>query len=240
MPRKIPQDVREKQIRELATADGYTFVGWADGYKGNRSNVTINCTEHGEWRTNLYNFMGNGSRCPKCARIRVNGINRIPREECERQLRELAEADGYTFVGWVDEYVGNRSASIFNCVKHGEWSTRTNDFKVSESRCPSCAVSGYDPSTPGTLYALISNCGTMIKIGISSDPDKRYRILRSVTPFQFTGYRRIRCEDGAQPRMLERMFHDEFPSVGLRGFDGATEWRRMSPDVTTWFDLLGA
>jgi hypothetical protein len=78
----------------------------------------------------------------------------------------------------------------------------------------------------------------MIKIGISNVPDKRHAKLRRCTPFEFAVYRELSCDDGTIPPMLEQMFHDEFPSAGLRGFDGATEWRLWHDDVNTWFDLL--
>jgi len=78
----------------------------------------------------------------------------------------------------------------------------------------------------------------MVKIGISNRHVKRRQKLARVTPFKFSVHREIHCEDGAVPRMLERLFHNQFPSVGLTGFDGATEWRQMSPDITTWLELL--
>jgi hypothetical protein len=80
----------------------------------------------------------------------------------------------------------------------------------------------------------------MVKIGITNKPSQRHAQLVNSTPFGFSTYRQLYCEDGSQPPILERMFHDQFPSTGLRGFDGATEWRKMHPDIITWLDLLGA
>jgi hypothetical protein len=126
------------------------------------------------------------------------------------------------------------------CPEHGEWSTTVTMFIHGGNRCASCAACGYQSSLAGTLYALLSECKSLVKIGITNKPSQRHNQLTNATPFNFSAYRQLHCEDGAVPPMLERMFHDEFPSANLRGFDGATEWRQMSPDVTTWLDLLGA
>lgn len=228
MPRKISKSDREVQLSALALADGYEFVGWVGEFSGVFSRCAINCIEHGQWVTTV-DSMRNGYRCPICG-----GSGRMPQTMREQKLSR----GEFTFVSWVDGYKHSRSRAIINCSTHGEWVADSNDFINKASGCPSCAETGYKVAIPGVLYALLSECTTMVKIGITNRKIKRYRTLRWVTPFKFSVHREITCGDGSVPPMLEKLFHFQFPSAGLTGFNGATEWRQMSPDVTTWLDLL--
>jgi hypothetical protein len=194
--------------------------------------MTIRCSRHGDWLTTPNNFINKGRRCPDC------GDKKLSRDEREAQLTTIALLDGYKFIGWIGEYVDSRSRAIMSCDIHGEWQVGICGFVRESNRCPSCATSGYNPSNPGTLYALISHDEKMIKIGISNSPTKRQMTLRRNTPFKFSVHREIHCDDGSIPPSLEKLFHSQFPSAGLKGFDGATEWRQMNPDITTWLELL--
>lgn len=303
MPAKIPQDVRERQLRELAEADGYTFVGWVDGYHSCESRVIFNCPSHGdwdvmcqrftsgnrcrkcnsrliprsecekkiadiavrsghqfvrfdgaysgargkavircdeshEWSVSIYHFKG-GTRCPVCEIASRSSKNRTPQVERERQISLICDTEDLRFVKWCGNYKSSRSRIILSCPSHGEWEISINNLVNHSRRCPGCGSYGYASNKSGTLYALISNCESMVKIGITNKIEQRHAQLASKTPFNFTMHRQLHCEDGSQPPMLERMFHDEFPSAGLTGFDGATEWRVWYPEVNTWFDLLG-
>jgi hypothetical protein len=159
-------------------------------------------------------------------------------DEWEERLRVKCEHQNFHFVGWESACENQFSKVVMECPEHGRWVTSTA-YILRGSGCPQCATTGYQSSKSGTLYALLSECGSMIKIGISNIPEARHAQLARKTPFKFAVHRQIHCEDGTTPPMLERMFHNEFPSAGLRGFDGATEWRVWYPEVNTWFDLLG-
>lgn len=236
---RTPQITREKQITELAASDGYMFVGWVNGYKNQNSKAVITCATHGDWSVSVTNFINSERRCPRCGIESNADLRRIPQHDREKQLTNAASSDGYSFVGWLTNYSGVDSRAIMVCPFHGEWSVSAVNFLFAGSRCPSCAVTGYQPSKYGTLYALLSDCGTMVKIGISNVLRDRCATLKRKTPFGFTVYRQLTCEDGSLPPILEREFHNAFPTAGLRGFDGATEWRLWHDDVNTWFDLLG-
>lgn len=371
MPAKISQDVRERQLRELAEADGYTFVGWVDKFINNQSKaiiscpahgewavsvnqfvsartrckkcvrrpgymtlsecemlikneanikdydfggwvgeystvaskIKVNCQKHGEWRPSVHNFL-NGKGCYACGRERLsdkftrswddtlsiilqraamNGVeyvkidgdyddqysrvimrcpyhgeysqqiagvtqgkqcrkcslNQLTKLQQSNRLHHLAASDNIEFIGYHGDYVGVQSKAIFRCFDHGEWACSINSFVSAGSRCPDCAGGGYDARIPGTCYALLSDCRSMVKIGISNNAARRHTQLANSTPFNFIILRELHCEDGSAARMLERIFHDTFPSAGLSGFDGATEWRVWHDDVNTWFDILG-
>jgi ssDNA-binding Zn-finger/Zn-ribbon topoisomerase 1 len=228
---------REKQIIEMAMTDGYEFVGWVGEYINVNSKITVRCSSHGNFELRVSHFTVANVRCPKCAIIRNSNRQLTPQITREQQLTELAAADGYEFVGWADDYTNQYTRVIIECPQHGRWNPMCVDF-INGKRCSGCASYGYSQGKPGVLYALLSECDLMIKIGITNNVKQRFSQLRKSTPFKFTVLRELSNTDGSIPRTLEKMFHDQFPSAGLTGFDGATEWRQMSPDVTTWLDLL--
>lgn len=235
--RCTPHLERELQLRTLATKDGFTFMRWTDNCSRWNSKAVIRCKDHGEWSVTVGNFVDGGKRCPGCGYAKRATKRRTPKIECEFKIAKLAENDGFAFVGWDGEYKNCDSKAIINCVNHGTWSASVDNL-MRGKRCPGCAVTGYASNKPGTLYALLSDCGSMIKIGISNQSKRRYTELRSSTPFKFSVYREIHCEDGSVPPSLEKLFHSQFPSADQRGFSGATEWRQMNPDITTWLELL--
>jgi hypothetical protein len=217
------------EIESSLSYDGAIFVQWETTYVNQNSRAVIRCDVHGEWLCTVLNRVNHHTGCPKCSGNYIH-----TRAEREAQFN----VDGYSFTGWVNGYRNKASKALVRCPVHGEWPVSVGNFVNKGSRCPSCMKCGYDPSKPATLYALTSTCGRMVKIGISNYIGQRLSHLRARTPFDFTVHRELPSTDGSIPRTLEKMFHDQFPSAGLTGFDGATEWRQMSPDVTTWLDLL--
>jgi len=238
MTRTVDKDVRERQIRTIAKKGGYSFVRFEREYEGVFSNVIIRCPVHGEWSVSLDNFINQGTGCVACGIISRAASRRIPQYEREMRINKIAIEHGYSFMGWVDKYKNCDSRMVMECVVHGKWET-TPDGLEGGNRCPGCAQYGYSTGKSGVLYALFSRCGQFVKIGISNSPDRRHRELKHRTPFDFTIHRQLHCEDGSIPPILEKQFHDAFPSAGLSGFDGATEWRLWHDDVNIWFDLLG-
>lgn len=222
---------RRSQLQLVAEKRGYKFLDFVGEYKNKHGEALFECSTHGIWSGIIGNFVNTDAKCPKCSSV-------IPQSERELQLHSIAIFENYQFMGWENRYVNSNSKALMNCPNHGVWSVGAIDFISKRNRCPGCATGGYSPFKCGTLYALLSDCKSMVKIGISNNPSHRHAILNLKTPFPFTVYREIHCEDGSIPPMLERQFHDAFPSAGLTGFDGATEWRLWHDDVNTWFDLL--
>lgn len=213
-------------------------MGWAEEYKNQHTKTVMRCAKHGEWTPTVTNFTSIGRRCPKCGISSVGERKRIPRSEYAARVAAVAISDGFTFVGWDGDYIGTHTRAIIHCTDHGEWFVNAANFVIHGNRCPACSIRGYKQSSPGILYALVSSCESIVKIGITNNIKRRVSQLRRSTPFDFSFHRELSCANGMHPVLLERIFHDQFPSAGLTGFDGATEWRQMSPDVTTWLDLL--
>lgn len=66
--------------------------------------------------------------------------------------RRLCVDAGYEFLGFPEGYKNQRSKFEYNCPTHGKQKVSYNNFVNDGSRCPSCAVSGYDQSKPGYFY----------------------------------------------------------------------------------------
>jgi hypothetical protein len=114
---------------------------------------------------------------------------------------------------------------------HGEFVSGVDRFIGQSCRCPGCAAGGFDQTSEGYLYALRSDCGAYLKVGISNYPNDRIPFLSRRTPFAFVKQSEIKFDIGLHARNLERDTHKAFESAGLRGFDGATEWLKYDPDI---------
>lgn len=157
--------------------------------------------------------------------------------ERESQITAICATHNYVFIGWCGDYVNQYSKFEISCHQHGKWVVRCADFLNKGTRCPGCAKSGFDQTKPGILYAIRSDCGRYVKIGISNNFKQRFSKLKRVTPFDVSVIERIEC-DGQTASQLEKMFHREFKSAGFTGFDGATEWLRWSAEIQHWLRLL--
>ena len=237
MGRKYTAQEREGQISQLCEGTIYSFAGWVDEYRNSTSKFICRCEKHGEWNANADNFVNKGRRCPGCKRDSLSLKNTITEEVRKNQILKLCGGTIYSFVGWVGEYCGNTSKFICRCEKHGEWNVNVDNFMTKGTRCPACAKTGFDQTKPATLYAIRSDCGQYVKIGITNDFKQRLSQLRKATPFDVSVIERIEC-DGQTARQFEKMFHDEFESAGFTGFDGATEWLQWSTELQYWLRLL--
>ena len=130
--RKTPQHVREEQINEKLSNTNYTFVKWTNGFKDNKSKVTISCPSHGEWST-LFRNIQIGRGCGKC-HIESTRMNvAIVKSKIISKLKI-----GQTLIGVKGEYTSNQSKFNVKCVKHGLWSTSALHLIHSNSGCPKC------------------------------------------------------------------------------------------------------
>lgn len=209
-------------ITERLEGRNITLLNYGGSAKAKSSWKCCVC-EH-EWSAIAGNVLS-GKGCPACS-----GNVRLTVEV----ITERLEGRNITLLS----YGGNTmKKSQWKCdVCSHEW--KTNAGIILKGRgCPQCAEYGYNPGKPGTLYAIRSDCGQYVKIGITNNFKRRFRKLKRVTPFDVSVIERIEC-DGQTARQFEKMFHDKFESAGFTGFDGATEWLRWSTELQYWLRLL--
>lgn len=209
-------------ITERLEGSNITLLNYGGSAKAKSSWKCYTCEY--EWSATTDNVL-RGSGCPACS-----GNARLTIEI----ITERLEGRNITLL----IYGGNTmKKSQWKCdVCSHEW--KTNAGSILKGRgCPQCAEYGYNPGKPGTLYALRSDCGRYVKIGVTNNFKQRFHILKRVTPFDVSVIERIEC-DGQTARRFEKMFHNEFESAGFTGFDGATEWLCWSTELQHWLRLL--
>lgn len=209
----------EERIEQINKLENIEFVSWVDGYKNCYSKANVNCKiDSFSWSPTINDIINGGYGCPKCAREFVGGIKRLPPESYIERL-----PNGVKFIKWHDKYKCAKSLMIVSCENMHIWKVRANNIIHGMQGCPYCAKYGYQLDKKGYLYALRSECGQYVKVGISNKPKRRHKELEKITPFTFSFIEQI-SGDGDKIRDLEKYFHNKYERAGFTGFSGATEW----------------
>ncbi|MGL4355644.1 MAG: GIY-YIG nuclease family protein [Aeromonas popoffii] len=218
----------EDQLAKVADLSGGKISAVrAEKYTGNRTKYACTCLDcKSEWVIALKELV-KGTGCAKCATRRSAAIRTMPEVDA---LSRLSENSGVRFIEWVGGYVGTSSRVKCGCECGTTWEASFLNLTYSGSACPSCSVGGYDKASPGTLYALMSECGSMVKIGITNNPSRRMKELEKSTPFSWTQIAQIDSQDGALIAQLEKELHAvSGQAITEASFNGYTEWRTYTP-----------
>lgn len=233
----------EPAIREAISElkeSGIIFERIVGDFVGVRTELAVRCAEHPhvEWVCKLGNIRsGNGSRpgikgCRLCYGDHLSGNILRDFSKYEQRVLGICSAKNLRYVGRFGPYCGASTLLEFSCDEHGPWyATITRIQSNRRVGCPGCISCGFDQTKPGFLYALVSDCGTRIKVGISNYPDRRLNRLNSRTPFGFKVAELVAFAEGFHARQLEVSIHREFESANLSGFDGATEWLKFDGEI---------
>ena len=211
-----------KRIDQVNSIGGIEFLGWVDGYKNNHSIVSVKCSIDGTvWSASLSSILS-GAGCTCCSIKSRSKKRRLSSAECNDRLESIPNIE---FLRWEDGcYENSRSKVRVMCSIHKiEWVSKFSDIVYRRHGCASCAKTGYDPSKTGYLYALRSECGQYVKVGISNNPRERHKQLKRDTPFKFILIEEV-AGSGGEIAEIEKHFHDKYNSAGFTGFGGATEW----------------
>ena len=222
----------EQRIDE-AGAGRHEFVRWSvDGEFGATKKCVVRCkVDNSLWSARANDLVNGGHGCQQCS-----GVRRWTPEERVEQINKL---DNIEFVSWVGEYKKHNSKANVRCEVDGfEWSASVHSLVNNGYGCPKCAKYGYDKSKTGTIYALRSECGQYVKVGISNDPKSRHKRLEKRTPFKFNLVEQI-SGGGVKIAELEKHFHDKYERAGFTGFDGCTEWLISTPELLEELRNLG-
>jgi hypothetical protein len=206
-------------ISKINAIDGYSFVRWESEYKNSRSRAICRCPAGHEYQVSVIKIVNSGRRCPKCA-IKLRSSSQIM--PAELRIADI-ERMGNKFVKWDGEFTNSKTKAVVECESGHQWSASINNLVNHGKGCPACFPGGFNQTKSGFVYALRSECGTMIKVGVSNNPKSRIPKLRSETPFDF-GVIMMLGMSGIDAIRAERYFHAKYKSVGMRGFNGATEW----------------
>lgn len=220
----------EERIAQINALPNISFVRWDGGYTGSKSKAVSRCDIDGfEWSTTVSNLLKPArTGCPQCAGKR--------RWTAEDRIAQINALPNISFVRWLNGYRTCTSKAICKCTVDGfEWSVAVGSLISKGRGCPKCAESGYDPAKPGTLYFLRSECGSMVKIGISNDYRRRHKELSRYTPFNWSCIELIHSDDGGLIADFEKEFHRFTAPVNFgEPFPGYTEWRKWDDRLPMW------
>lgn len=126
------------------------------------------------------------------------------------------------------KYVRTHSKVVITCPYHGDFRQEPHSHLRGDG-CPDCSSTGFSPTRSGYVYFMVSECFTMIKIGITHDPKTRMRAIRNATPFGTSNLSCFFHESGDLILHLDKVLKSVLPSANLQGFNGCTEWFKLKP-----------
>lgn len=165
-------------VCRLCRSENYDYLGFPEGYKNNKSKFEYICHTHGKQSVEYNSFVNIGSRCPECG-----GNKKKSLEEAENIAKELCESEGYEFNGFLEGYKNAKSKFIYKCHTHGKQKVIYHSFKNGGTRCPSCAVYGYQKSKTGIFYVVKwtnTENESWLKFGITGQSNPETRMKQQV------------------------------------------------------------
>jgi hypothetical protein len=175
------QGQREYQLKKVCFVEDLTFIGLVGDYVGNKSKFEWICCEGHNNVSPVHHFL-NGTRCRTCRDIEVGNRRLRPLEKVTQELTDSCNREGYTFKGFIGEYVGVRSKFAWVCEQNHECSTSVHNFLGGGNRCPACAQKSsefgfYKDRTQEKDFLYIYRFKDLpyIKIGRSFEPERRLK-----------------------------------------------------------------
>jgi Zn finger protein HypA/HybF involved in hydrogenase expression len=181
--------------------------------------ITIKCPSHGYFKQSYENHLKKGMGCRACGSERMKKLQTKTASQFIDESK-IIHGDKYDYS--KVNYVGRVSKVIINCAEHGDFN-QNPACHLRGSGCPSCANTCFDTSKQSKLYILVSEDGSMIKVGITNNYNRRVSELKCSTPFNFEMLDLYSVE-GSVARIFEKSLHSMLNSANLKGFNGATEW----------------
>jgi len=225
-------------------------------FTGSSKPITIICSVHGEFNPHAASHLSAGSGCPKCASMTFGKVQGEARFKSTGQFKvESILLHGKAMYNYSKSiYTGADKKLIITCPIHGDFYKTPTKHIHGLQGCQTCSyLRGYNKNSAGCLYILESNCGSLLKIGISNNLLQRAKDLRRNDKFNdFKIIQSYWHDDGVVALKLEGEAHKFGDSLNLRGFkqselahlftdsfDGYTEWfkkdKRMIQFIETEF-----
>lgn len=230
MTRKTSEADRIAQINSVKNTE---FIRWVDGYKNKDSIAIVSCHKGHIRQASINNIVNHGRSCKECY------VGSLRSSEQSASLR-IDDRDDLKFVKWVDGYSNHHSLAVveFECGHVHQLSAHAIIHK--EVGCPSCKKYGYNLTKVGFVYAMVSCCGSFVKVGISNTPKQRMAALSLATPFKFNMSALRVSFDAEGVLEFEKYIHGKYQSAGMSGFDGATEWMKFDANIIAEVHSFGS
>ena len=134
-------------------------------YKNNKTKVDIICPAHGKW-SQVPNSHLLGKGCIICGftSTKINQPHTFTKEDFIIKANSVHK-NYYNYS--KSDYINYKTKLIITCPIHGDF-TQAPYHHLRNRGCPSCAITGFNPSKPAIMYYLSINNGQAYKIGITN------------------------------------------------------------------------
>lgn len=188
--------------------------------------MAIKCKFHGWFNWSPGQHIKSESGCRRCS-IEMNAQAKSYGNDCFIEKARLAHGDRYSYD--ITEFKRSGLKVKIICKTHGVFEQIAANH-LNGYGCQSCVKNGFNVNSGAHLYVLSSECGSMIKIGVTKDLKQRMLSLSSCTPFNFELVAHYSGK-GRYVKDDESRYHERLMSCELSGFNGASEWFRHDNEI---------
>lgn len=200
-----PESLTVMEVQRKLEGSKYTFIGWAEDYKGKNTKCKIECLDHGVWEsTSASNLVFGTSKlgCPKCVSQGIKERRLMNKNLRESQIQKSARDRGLEFLGFVGEYIGNKTRLKLSCRNHGQWETATISNFLRGSSCPSC--NGHNQRQCYLNLVYDGNLPVAVKFGISQNFEVRLWAQNNKSPLHIINHSVYTFEESEDCKNAER------------------------------------
>lgn len=177
------------KAKRAAKQKGFIVHDYTEIFHGQNTKVKCECLKDGNiWESSLVNIMHNGACCKICRNKKLSALKRMSYEEVFTYCEKICKERNYTFLGFPDDYINQKSKLQYECPQHGVKFITFTDFKDKRNGCMDCArdcgvapnLFGYYPKRKDDrdfLYLLNFN-NEYLKIGRSFKLNTRFGQLK--------------------------------------------------------------
>lgn len=194
--------------------------------------ITIKCNDHGYFKQSYENHL-KGMGCRVCGAERMK---KQQRKLASEFISDAVAVHGGKYDYSKTTYINRNTPVTIICEQHGEFKQKPYNH-LRGSGCQTCASTCFDSSKPCSLYILKSREYDFMKIGITTNFDRRLSELKCSTPFEFD-VMELYSVEGVAVRDIEKVLHELSESANLQGFNGATEWFKYDGDIVETARLI--
>lgn len=216
----------ESVIARAREKHGDRFEYDISSYRLTSTPIRIKCSVHGWFKQTPEAHILSRIGCKKCSHVQL-GLDRAHDTSKFIEKSKLIHGERYSY-GDTD-YKRSGDRVIITCKDHGDFRQIPANH-LNGYGCPTCAKNGFDVNSGAHLYVLESECGAMIKVGITKNIERRMTFLSRCTPFDFNLIAHY-SGNGRHIKDDENAFHSSLMSCELKGFNGAREWFRYDHDI---------
>ena len=127
----------KEKVLEKSKENGYTFLGFENGYLNQLSKIVLLCNKDGyQWTPTFYDFVIKSCKCRQCLNMPVKNEGKVI-QEIQKKCDDL----NYSFLGFKDgKYIKSKNKIIIQCNKDFHiWEPTYDNFIKKGSNCPKCS-----------------------------------------------------------------------------------------------------